>query len=104
MPTASTPITTQPHSLDAEKTVLGALLLDPEAITKIAATLRPNDFYDPIYKRVYEACVTVYERRSPVDFVTVSEVLANDDAITRLGGTAFLVGLAQAVPTASHVT
>jgi len=98
------PIATQPHSLDAEKTVLGALLLVPEAITKIAATLRPADFYDPIYRRVYEACVQVYESRSPVDLVTVSEELASDEAITRLGGTAFLVTLAQDVPTASHVT
>jgi replicative DNA helicase len=104
MPTTSPPITTQPHSLDAEKTVLGALLLDPEAITKIAASLQPDDFYDPIYRRVYEACVKVYENRAPVDFVTVSEELSNDDAITRLGGTAFLVTLAQAVPTSSHVT
>jgi replicative DNA helicase len=103
MPSATAPVTTQPHSLEAEKTVLGALLLDPEAITKVAGTLRPDDFYDPLYKRVYEVCLQIYEGRAPVDLVTVSEALANDEAITRLGGTAFLVSLAQAVPTASHV-
>jgi replicative DNA helicase len=102
MPAATT-ATTQPHSLEAEKTVLGALLLDPEAITKVAATLRPEDFYDPLYKKVYEACLQVYENRAPVDLVTVTEALADDDAITRLGGTAFLITLAQDVPTASHI-
>jgi replicative DNA helicase len=104
MTTVSPPIATQPHSLDAEKTVLGALLIDPEAISKVAATLRPDDFYDPLYKRVYEACLQVYENRVPVDLVTVSEALATDDAINRLGGTAFLVSLAQTVPTASHIS
>jgi replicative DNA helicase len=102
MPAAAA-VTTQPHSLEAEKTVLGALLLDPEAITKIAGSLRPEDFYDPLYKRVYEACLQVYEQRAPVDLVTVSDVLASDGAITRVGGAAFLVNLAQEVPTASHV-
>jgi replicative DNA helicase len=104
MPAATATVTTQPHSLEAEKTVLGALLLDPEAITKVAGSLRPDDFYDPLYKRVYEACLQIYEARAPVDLVTVSEALASDQAINRLGGTAFLVNLAQAVPTASHVT
>ena len=98
MPPSASPIATQPHSLDAEKTVLGALLLDPEAITKIAATLRPADFYDPVYRRVYEACMQVYESRSPVDLVTVTEELARDEAVTRLGGTAFLVTLCKMYP------
>jgi replicative DNA helicase len=104
MPTVTSPLPTQPHSLEAEKTVIGALLLDPEAITKVAATLRPQDFYDPTYGSIYAACLRVYEGRAPVDLVTIAEELTTDGTMTRIGGTAFLVSLAGAVPTASHVT
>ena len=96
-------IKSQPHSLDAERTVLGALLLDPDAIIKVSDFLIAQDFYDPIYREIYAAIMELYNAHEPVDIVTLAEKLADNEKIRELGGNAFLTKLAQEVPTASHV-
>jgi replicative DNA helicase len=102
-PSVTASLSIQPHSLDAEKTVLGALLLDPEAIIKISDFMIPEDFYDPVYRSVYQAIYALYQQHQPIDFVTVSEKLRSDAKVQDLGGSAFLAQLAAEVPTASHV-
>ena len=97
------PTADQPHSLEAEKTVLGALLLDPQAINKIRGQLTPNDFYDPVYRDVYRAVADLYDEGSPVDFSTVATKLADHKKLSAIGGSAFLADLAATVPTASHI-
>jgi replicative DNA helicase len=62
----------QPHSTEAEKTVLGALLLDPEAIVKVSDLLVPEDFYDPTYRLIYQSIYELYQQHEPIDFVTVA--------------------------------
>ncbi len=99
----SAPSTPQPHSLQAEKTVLGALLLDPDAMLRIRGQLCPEDFYDPVYRTIYEACEKLFDSRQPIDFVTVSEALSKDEKINSIGGAAFLADLATGVPTSSHI-
>jgi replicative DNA helicase len=101
--TPPTSLHTQPHSMEAEKTVLGALLLDPDAIVKVSDFLKPEDFYDPVYRQVFQAIADLYHAHEPVDFVTVSLRLANSQRVQDLGGTAFLADLASGVPTSSHV-
>jgi replicative DNA helicase len=104
MPQASaSPISVQPHSTDAEKTVLGALLLDPDAIVKVSDFLIPEDFYDPVYRTIFSAVTSLYQQHQPIDFVTVSDRLKAESKIQELGGSAFLAQLAAEVPTASHV-
>ena len=105
MPTTAPHFTihTQPHSSDGEKTVLGALLLDPEAITKVGDSLQPDDFYDPTYRSVYQAMVDLQDEQSAIDFVTVSDKLTGNEKVERVGGTAFLAELAADVPTSSHL-
>ena len=106
MPTAtkkSPLIETQPHSTEAEKTVLGALLLDPEAIIKVSDFLKPEDFYDPIYKQIFQAIIELYQAHESIDFVTVSTKLESNEKIQNIGGSAFLAELASSVPTSSHV-
>ena len=93
----------QPHSVDAERTVIGALLLDPDAIVKISDFLLPADFYDPIYTLIYEAILGLYKNHEPIDFVTVSTKLADIKKLNELGGSTFLAELASEVPTSSHV-
>jgi replicative DNA helicase len=93
----------QPHSTDAERTVLGALLLDPEAIIKVSDLLTPEDFYDPTYRLVYAAIYQLYQEHEAIDFVTVSSRLADAKKIQDIGGSAFLAELATAVPTSSHI-
>ena len=103
MPTQSPLLEAQPHSLEAEATVLGALLLDPEAIIKVSDLLVSEDFYDPTYRIVYEAIYGLYQRHEPIDFVTVASALADNKKIQDIGGSAFLAGLAGSVPTSSHI-
>ncbi|PIQ76519.1 replicative DNA helicase [Candidatus Peregrinibacteria bacterium CG10_big_fil_rev_8_21_14_0_10_49_24] len=94
---------TQPHSTDAEKTVLGALLLDPDAIIKISDFLTPEDFYDPTYKLIFSAIYQLHQNHEVIDFVTVSNKLAGNSKIDEVGGSSFLAALASDVPTSSHV-
>jgi replicative DNA helicase len=93
----------QPHASDAERTVLGALLLDPEAIVKVSDLLAPQDFYDPTYRLVFQAIFDLYQRHEPIDFVTVATKLADNQKIQDIGGSAFLADLASSVPTSSHI-
>ncbi len=99
----STIFETLPHSIDAEKTVLGALLLDPEAIVKISDFLKPEDFYDPSNKDIFQAIYDLYNQHQPIDFITVSSKLTDNKTIQNIGGSAYLAELASSVPTSSHV-
>jgi len=93
----------QPHATEAEKTVLGALLLDPEAIVKVSDLLTPEDFYDPTYRLIFQAIYALYQEHEPIDFVTVSSRLADNKKIQDIGGSSFLAELATSVPTSSHI-
>ncbi len=92
-----------PHSPEAERTVLGALLLDPEAIIKISDFLKPEDFYDPTYRIVFQAVFDLYQQHEPIDFVTVANKLSDVKKIQEIGGSAFLADLASSIPTSSHI-
>lgn len=99
----ATAFDTLPHSLEAERTVLGALLIDPEAIIKVSDFLRPEDFYDPSNRDIYNAMFDLYNQHQPIDIVTVSSKLADNDKIQAIGGPAYLADIASSVPTSSHV-
>jgi len=92
-----------PHSLNAETSVLGALLLDKEAVIAVAELLIPDDFYDQRHKDIYECILQLYEARTPIDVLTVSEQLKKSKALKKIGGVTFLAELANSVPTAAHV-
>lgn len=94
---------TPPHSPEAERTVLGALLLDSEAIIKVSDFLKPEDFYDPTYRLIFQAIFELYNQHEPIDFVTVTNKLSNVQKIQDIGGSSFLAELAASVPTSSHV-
>ena len=66
-----------PHSQEAEESVLGAMLLDKDAVIAVAEFLSPEDFYDERLKSVYEACLDLYESRTPIDVLTVTDRLKN---------------------------
>ena len=92
-----------PHSSNAEKTVLGCLLLDPDAIHKVIAKLKPIDFYDVVYRDIYSAICQLYADAKPIDFVTVADKLSENTQVQQLGGPAFLAELSIEVPTSSHI-
>src|SRR3989338_9022971 len=103
MPVASPLLETQPHSTEAERTVLGALLLDPEAIVKVSDLLTPDDFYDPTYRIIFQAVADLFAAHQAIDFVSVATKLADNKKIQDIGGSAFLAELASGVPTSSHI-
>ena len=92
-----------PHSLEAEKSVLGAVLISKEGITKVAEFLRPEHFYDPSHQSIYQAILELYERREPLDIVTLAEQLKKSRKLSAAGGSEMLAGLVDSVPTASHI-
>ncbi len=98
-----TTIASQPHSIEAERTVLGALLVDPEAVIKVSDFLVPSVCADPVLREVYQAIHDLYMGHEPIDFVTVTTKLAANEKIQKVGGSAFLAELASEVPTSSHV-
>jgi len=92
-----------PHSLEAEKSVLGALLLDKDAIIAIAEFLVSEAFYDDRHRIIFECALELFEDRTPIDVLTVSEKLKKKRALKKIGGASYLAGLANQVPTAAHV-
>lgn len=92
-----------PHSDDAEKSVLGALLIDTDAVTEVVEVLKPEMFYDRSHGLIFEAMVGLYENRDPIDVLTVSEKLKGDKNLTKVGGRAYLSSLSNEVPVAAHV-
>lgn len=95
--------TSQPHSLEAERSVLGAVLLDPESMLKVRDRLEADDFYDPVYRTIWEACTGHFDAGKPIDFVTVASALADNKQLSEIGGSAFLAELTASTPTASVI-
>lgn len=92
-----------PHSQEAEASVLGSILIDNDAILAVSDFLRPEHFYDGNRGKVFEAMMILYENRSPIDIVTVSEKLKELKYLKKTGGKAYLARLATEVPTSANV-
>ena len=91
-----------PQSLEAEQSVLGAILIDRDAVVEVAEFLRPQDFYRQANGRIFTAILDLFERREPIDIVTVAETLERDGELDGIGGRAYLASLASQTPTAVH--
>lgn len=92
-----------PHDLNAEKSVLGSVIIKPAAIHEVASELRTDDFFLPAHREVFEAMLAVEKRRVPLDWVAISDELKARGMLGRLdGGEAYLVDLANATPTAEN--
>src|SRR5215472_11866251 len=92
-----------PHSLDAEQSVLGGLLLDNAAVDKIGDLLFAADFYNDAHRNVFEAITNLIADNKPADVVTVAEVLASLKKLEYIGGMAYLGALVENVPTAANI-
>ncbi len=92
-----------PHSQEAEVSVIGALLLDKDAVVAVADILLPEHFYDDRHREIYNCVVELYEERVPVDVLTVSEKLKKRKVLKKVGGSMYLASLVESVPTAAHV-
>lgn len=92
-----------PHSIEAEQSVIGGLLLENEALDKIADILRAEDFYQFDHKTIFQHIAKLIERNRPADIVTVAESLESTAELSTIGGIAYLASLAQNTPTAANI-
>ncbi len=95
---------TPPADLDAERAVLGAMLLSKDAIADVLESLREEDFYRPAHASVYAAILDLYGKGEPADVVMVAGELTRSGEIARVGGGGYLYELASAVPTAANAS
>ncbi|MBQ2114670.1 MAG: replicative DNA helicase, partial [Selenomonadales bacterium] len=92
-----------PQNLEAEYAVLGAMLIEKEAIAKVTEFLRAGDFYREANRLIFDAMMELYNKGEAIDMVTVTEHLRKQDKLERVGGIAYITSLANAVPTAANV-
>jgi replicative DNA helicase len=91
-----------PQNIDAEKSLLGAVLIDEETLADITEHVKPKDFYDKRHTTIFGAMTRLYERHKPVDLLTLSDELKKKDELDMVGGSAYLTELTNYVPTAAH--
>ncbi|OGY62947.1 MAG: replicative DNA helicase [Candidatus Harrisonbacteria bacterium RIFCSPHIGHO2_01_FULL_44_13] len=92
-----------PQNIEAEESVLGALMIDKDSIIKIADVLTPEDFYKPAHDKIYETILRLYERREPIDILSVTAKLKESGSLQDIGGSSYLSKLIDSVPTSSHI-
>ena len=92
-----------PQNIEAEQSVLGSLLIDRDAIIRVASFLRPEDFYRETHGQIYAAILSLYERREPADLITLCDELERRGQLENVGGASYLTSLISRVPTAAHV-
>jgi replicative DNA helicase len=92
-----------PQDIETERAVLGALMIDPSAIIKVADFLFPNDFYKPVHQKIYEVIVELFTNSQPIDLLSVSAKLKEKNSLDEIGGANYLTDLINEVPTASHI-
>ncbi|OGS96480.1 MAG: replicative DNA helicase [Gallionellales bacterium RIFCSPLOWO2_02_FULL_57_47] len=92
-----------PHSVEAEQSVLGGLMLDSTALDRIADLITDNDFYRQEHRLIYRQVVRLSEMAKPVDVITVAEALEISGELEKVGGLPYLGGLAQNVPSAANI-
>ena len=91
-----------PQNIDAEKSLLGAVLIDEETLADISEHVTPKDFYDKRHAIIYAGMMRLYEKHRPVDLLTLTEELKRKNEIEIIGGSAYLTELTNYVPTAAH--
>lgn len=91
-----------PQNIDAEASLLGSLIIDGEALTKIDDLIQAEDFFDDKHAAIFEAMKSLYDKRSPIDLLTLSEQLKSTRRLDSVGGAGYLTELTNFVPTASH--
>ena len=92
-----------PHDIEAEEAVIGSLLIDPDAVLKVAVSLKAEDFFSETNRVIYHACLALYQRNEVINQITLAHELMRQDNLEQIGGAAFLSHLISNVPTSLHV-
>ncbi|MEO7904360.1 MAG: replicative DNA helicase [Candidatus Saccharimonadales bacterium] len=91
-----------PQNIDAEKSLLGAVLIDEDTLADISEHVTSKDFYDKRHAAIYDGMMRLFEHHRPVDLLTLTDELSKKDALDLIGGSAYLTELTNYVPTAAH--
>jgi replicative DNA helicase len=92
-----------PYNLTAEQSVLGAMMLDFDCVGTVIQIVRPDDFYDPKNREIYDAVLDLFNMDKPLDIITLAEQLKLRGTFEKIGGELYLVEIANAVPTTANV-
>jgi len=97
------PLKVPPHSIEAERSVLGGLMLDDNAWDNISGSLAAEDFYRSDHRIIYRVMADLVEKNHPLDIITISEALEGIGELENVGGLAYISDLASSTPTASNI-
>lgn len=92
-----------PQNIDAEKSLLGSVLIDRESINKVADYLKPSDFYIRRHQIIYDAALSLFEKREPIDLLSLSNKLDEMKLLEEAGGISYITSLTNSVPSAAHI-
>jgi replicative DNA helicase len=93
-----------PQNLEAEESILGGLLVDPESINKVVDLINTEDFYKDAHGKIYDAMIGLYEKNEPIDIVTVSSSVRDKGILDKIGGVTYLNTLVDLMPSAANIT
>jgi len=103
MPQETEKLRMPPQNLEAEQSILGSLLIDKNAITKIADVLNPEEFYKDGHKIIYEAIIDLYSSKEPIDLVSLTSKLEEKKQLEQVGARSYLISLTDTVPTSANI-
>jgi len=91
-----------PQNIEAEMSLLGAVLIDEEVLSDVADKIHAADFYDPRHEQIFAAMLKLYEKHAPIDLLTLTDQLRTDGELKNVGGAAYLSELTNFVPSSAH--
>ncbi|MBQ1274641.1 MAG: replicative DNA helicase [Cellulosilyticum sp.] len=92
-----------PHSIEAEQSVLGSMIMDHDAVIVASEILIPSDFYRPDHAQIFGAIMELYTCGNPIDLITIQDKLVQKGVLEQVGGLAYIAELASSVPTSAHI-
>src|SRR5699024_6619623 len=92
-----------PHNIEAEQAVIGAVFLEPDAFSQASERVSAKDFFRANHQVIFEAMFELFEKGEPIDIVTVTTLLSNNQKLDIAGGVTYLTDIAASVPTAANV-
>jgi len=92
-----------PHDIEAEKSVLGAILIDSAAINSVVEFLKPEHFYLSEHKLIFDTMIQLFEKQKPIDLVTIQDELKKQGDLKKIGGKSYLSDLINTVPTSAYI-
>lgn len=92
-----------PQNIEAEESILGALMIDKDAVFKIVDILKAGDFYKPMHGKIFEIILSLIEKHQPIDILSVTNKLKEENLLQDIGGQSYLTKLIESVPSSSHI-